>query len=326
MSSITSLCKLTYKTESLKPTPSLQNLNFASTTQTLVAINFSSFSIKSSATLTSTQFATIISSTMVFNKTKATNISPSLTNISPSLPYSDDSRAQALSTIGMSGVKIEEWPMWGECSATCGEGSKTSYFMGSAKIPLKRIESCIEMDCPVDGMWGSWIKSGNCTNPCSNERVTYDRMCDSPSPNYNSLDCMGIKSYTEDCQNNIICPVFGNWLEWSNWSLCNQPCGGDGVVSRFRTCFNPKKSGLVFCNGINAETRACFFKNCETVDLNLFVNLSDVEYLDQYPYLISQQSFDLKEKIKNAISRLYKNSKRNVTISIVIHSIKSDNP
>ncbi|XP_065682582.1 uncharacterized protein LOC105847054 isoform X4 [Hydra vulgaris] len=313
MASITSLSTLT---DSLKPTPSLPNSDLASTTQALLAITSNNLSLKTSAKMTSSQFATIISSAMFFNKTKSIKIYPSL-------PYSDcDSRVQALSTIEMFRVDLEEWAMWGECSATCGEGSKTRYSLKSAKIPSKRIENCIEMDCPVDGMWGSWTRSPNCSNPCPSGVVTYNRMCNSPSPAYNSLDCMGIKSYTEDCQNNIICPVIGNWLEWSDWSLCNQPCGGNSVVSRFRNCFNPKKSGLVFCKGINTETRACVFKKCETVDLNLFVNLSDVEYLDQYSNLTSKQSLELKETIKNAISRLYKYSKRSVTLSIVIHSIK----
>ncbi|XP_047124228.2 uncharacterized protein LOC105846481 [Hydra vulgaris] len=218
-----------------------------------------------------------------------------------------------------------EWSEWSECSASCGKGYKTSHTLSLTLNMFELIESCVVRHCPVYGKWGEWMRSA-CSKTCSGGIVTLYRTCDSPIPAYYGQDCLGISNYTEDCSNNIICPVNGVWSEWSEWSLCTQPCGG-GVVTRSRDCSNPTpKYGGMSCYEDSSQVKACPLKSCKIVDLNLVVFFIDELFDDSYFYLKSRPSLDLKEKIRSSIANLYNTFKTNATFRITVYSIKNEEP
>nr|XP_047124207.1 uncharacterized protein LOC101240290 [Hydra vulgaris] len=215
---------------------------------------------------------------------------------------------------------FEKWTTWSECSATCGMGNRSKYSQHET-IKLIKVESCFQISCPEDGMWGEWNKS-ECSNTCGKGIKFLSRSCDNPRPSYNGQHCIGVSNYTEVCNNDIICPLNGNWSFWSSWSLCSQPCGG-GLHSRFRSCSNPvPKFGGQDCNGSVKELTNCTTHNCKSVKLNLKVNFIDEMYNDWYSILTSTESLSLKKKIQDAIAKLYSN--RKVKFNVVIHSIDND--
>ncbi|XP_065653695.1 A disintegrin and metalloproteinase with thrombospondin motifs adt-1-like isoform X2 [Hydra vulgaris] len=216
---------------------------------------------------------------------------------------------------------LEEWSPWSECSATCGEGKKSSYTFGAVKDIAKKVESCNVVNCPVDGMWGNWIGT-ECSKNCDGGVITFNRSCDNPAPKHYGQDCMGISSYVEECPNNGICSVNGGWSNWSEWSLCNYPCEG-GVKVRFRNCSNPtpKNNGL-FCYGANTEAADCPWKKCSVAELNLAISITGEYYIEPYSDLNSYPSLDLKSRIEEAVTKLYKNLKSKVGFNVMIHSIK----
>ncbi|XP_065641517.1 uncharacterized protein LOC105843224 [Hydra vulgaris] len=213
---------------------------------------------------------------------------------------------------------FEKWTTWSECSVTCGVGNRSKYSQHET-IKIINLESCNQINCPEDGMWGEWNKS-ECSNTCGKGIKFLSRICNNPRPSYNGQDCIGVSNYTEVCDNNIICPLNGNWSLWSSWSLCSQPCGG-GLHSRFRSCSNPvPKFGGQNCNGSVEEFTNCTTHNCKSAKLNLKVNFIDKMYDDWYSILTSSGS--LEKKIQDAIAKLYSN--RKVNFNVVIHSIDND--
>ncbi|XP_047124613.1 A disintegrin and metalloproteinase with thrombospondin motifs adt-1 [Hydra vulgaris] len=215
---------------------------------------------------------------------------------------------------------FEKWTTWSECSITCGVGSRSRYSQhGTKKVTDE--ESCNQINCPEDGMWGTWKKS-ECSNTCGKGIKFVSRSCDKPSPSFNGRDCIGVSNYTEVCDNDIVCPLNGNWSMWSSWSLCSQPCGG-GFYSRFRNCSNPiPKFGGQGCNGNIKEFVNCTKHYCKSTKLNLRVNFIDEMYNDWYSQLTSTRSLLLINKIQDEITKLYTNHK--VNFIIVVHSIEND--
>ena len=59
-------------------------------------------------------------------------------------------------------------------------------------------------------------------------------------------------------KNNLYSKPVG-WGPWSDWSECDESCGG-GNQSRKRTCF--KNEGKVNCLGLDTENRSCNTNEC----------------------------------------------------------------
>lgn len=54
------------------------------------------------------------------------------------------------------------------------------------------------------------------------------------------------------------------WNEWSNWTSCNEPCGG-GLQNRSRSCQNPVKDYVLGnCIGDSIETNDCNTHKCQS--------------------------------------------------------------
>ncbi|XP_065653708.1 coadhesin-like isoform X13 [Hydra vulgaris] len=213
----------------------------------------------------------------------------------------------------------EMWSSWSECSVTCGRGNKTSYLLKGKE----RVESCGTYNCPVIGVWSNW-KNLDCSKTCGGGIKTFSRTCDSPYPAYGGQSCMGTSNYTEDCHSDIICPVNGYWSAWSSWSLCTQPCDG-GVISRFRSCNNPKPNyrGLP-CYGNTIDTVNCSWISCTLVNMNLVSFFTDENYIEQYSDSTSDPSNELKKRIQKAISNLYNQYKKNGGFIIALNSMRND--
>ncbi|XP_065656814.1 uncharacterized protein LOC124806705 isoform X3 [Hydra vulgaris] len=247
-------------------------------------------------------------------KTICTSLKLNLTTLFPtssllitsSLLNSVISTPVYLPTISSPNIIVEVWSTWSECSVSCGNGYKTKRSLIMVFNVTTITEPCIEVNCPVNGMWSKWISS-ECSKTCSGGILTLYRTCDNPPPAYSGRNCVGINNYTEDCSNDIICPVNGNWSKWSKWSICNQPCNG-GIITRSRNCTNPspKYSGMSCC-GDYTQSEACSIKSCKTVNLNLIVTFLDEIYDGSYLDLTSHTTFDLKEKIRNSKWQLLTN-------------------
>ncbi|KAH3754724.1 thrombospondin-2-like [Dreissena polymorpha] len=117
----------------------------------------------------------------------------------------------------------------------------------------------------VDGSWADWGAWSACTVTCNSGTQERSRKCSNPAPSNNGLNCTGPGVESKICQNQL-CPVHGNWSDWSIWSNCSATCGV-GVRQKIRTCTNPKpdRSGND-CVGEYIEYTVCPNKPCSVID------------------------------------------------------------
>ncbi|KAK6187216.1 hypothetical protein SNE40_005292 [Patella caerulea] len=108
-----------------------------------------------------------------------------------------------------------EWLDYGDCSATCGTGSKTRSRQCNNPPPSNDGEFCEGDDtetaecnlplCPVNGGWGEWLDYGDCSVTCGPGTKTRSRQCDNPPPSNDGDVCEGDNTETTEC-NLAICP------------------------------------------------------------------------------------------------------------------------
>ncbi|XP_052105775.1 SCO-spondin-like [Mytilus californianus] len=140
-----------------------------------------------------------------------------------------------------------EWSSWNECSVTCGGGMKVRDRHCSNPVPqyggdpcfgnTTNIESCNEDPCPIDGIWSGWSEWEECSVTCGGGLKTRNRTCSNPEPQFGGKYCTGNDTNISNCADNL-CPINGNWTEWSSWNECSVTCGGGRKV-RDRQCSNP---------------------------------------------------------------------------------------
>ncbi|XP_048743581.2 coadhesin-like isoform X1 [Ostrea edulis] len=132
------------------------------------------------------------------------------------------------------------WGMWGACSTSCGEGTRTKTRKRYCNNPApkydgkkcqgdrlhKQKEKCVIVKyCPVNGGWssyGPWSSFSNCTKICGGggqTRYRY-RECNSPTPQHGGLICTGtaILSHTAPC-NTSSCQVDSSTNATGNGTL-----------------------------------------------------------------------------------------------------------
>ncbi|XP_071104973.1 uncharacterized protein [Haliotis cracherodii] len=185
------------------------------------------------------------------------------------------------------------WSVWtvtaGDCSASCGGGSRTISRARTCSNPAPSnggadcvgsatgdySETCNTVGCPVDGNWTEWtVTTGDCSASCGggSRTISRNRTCTNPAPSNGGADCVGSATgdYSETC-NTVGCPVDGNWSEWTvTTGDCSASCGGGSrTISRNRTCTNPAPSnGGADCVGESKEedSEVCNSDGCP-VDL-----------------------------------------------------------
>ncbi|XP_062256605.1 adhesion G protein-coupled receptor B3 isoform X2 [Platichthys flesus] len=158
----------------------------------------------------------------------------------------------------------EEWSQWSSCSVTCGQGSQVrtrtcvSPYGTHCIGPLRESRVCNNTaPCPVHGVWDEWSPWSLCSFTCGRGHRTRTRVC--APPQHGGRACDGPETQTKLC-NIALCPVDGQWQEWSSWSDCSVTCA-NGTQQRTRQCSAAAHGGSE-CRGHWAESRECHNPDC----------------------------------------------------------------
>ncbi|KAM4722858.1 hemicentin-1 [Rhinophrynus dorsalis] len=113
----------------------------------------------------------------------------------------------------------------------------------------------------VHGGFSEWLPWQPCSVTCGRGVQKRTRLCDNPVPANGGHYCQGAETETQSCQNKL-CPVDGNWSEWSPWEECSRSCGS-GKRTRIRSCNDPPaQEGGKSCDGKALEVAVCNVKPC----------------------------------------------------------------
>ncbi|VDI02394.1 Hypothetical predicted protein [Mytilus galloprovincialis] len=114
------------------------------------------------------------------------------------------------------------------------------------------------------GNWGEWSVWDSCYPSCGLASQRRRRRCNSPIPSAGGRYCIGQNSQWQRCKL-AVCPVHGNWGEWSSWNICSATCNS-GIQERTRACDNPTPSdGGRCCHERSIESRLCNTIDCKTL-------------------------------------------------------------
>ncbi|XP_069091834.1 adhesion G protein-coupled receptor B3 isoform X6 [Pleurodeles waltl] len=159
---------------------------------------------------------------------------------------------------------VDEWSQWSSCSVTCGQGSQVRTrtcvppYGTHCSGPLRESRVCNNTAlCPVHGVWEEWSPWSLCSFTCGRGQRTRTRSC--VPPQYGGRSCDGPETHHKPC-NIALCPVDGQWQEWSAWSQCSVTCS-NGTQQRSRQC-TPAAHGGSECKGPWAESRECHNQDC----------------------------------------------------------------
>ncbi|XP_043111668.1 adhesion G protein-coupled receptor B3 isoform X4 [Puntigrus tetrazona] len=109
----------------------------------------------------------------------------------------------------------------------------------------------------VHGVWEEWSPWSLCSFTCGRGHRTRTRMC--TPPQHGGRACEGPETQSKLC-NIALCPVDGQWQEWSAWSDCSVTCA-NGTQQRKRQCSAAAHGGSE-CRGHWAESRECSNPEC----------------------------------------------------------------
>jgi hypothetical protein len=121
------------------------------------------------------------------------------------------------------------------------------------------------------------------------------------------------------------CPVNGQWGVWSEFSLCDAPCGG-GNMSRTRKCDSPPTSlGGRYCEGDSNEKITCNNETCKPAVVSMQLSLPNEKYIKLYENTFSFPARQFRRKLLEGIAETYRKSGHNVDVDdIEINSISAD--
>ncbi|KAJ8305174.1 hypothetical protein KUTeg_017275 [Tegillarca granosa] len=180
----------------------------------------------------------------------------------------DHTKDAAVICVSPDGIACSEWGHWTQCSASCGNGTKTrrrqcknlqnptgNQIWDKGHLDIDDCSSNIP--CPVNGNWSAWENWSPCSVSCGNGFRRRYRSCNNPAPLYGGYQCVGSEEDTERCALVERCPIHGNWNSWTEWGLCSVSCG-NGTMTRSRTCNNPPPLfGGTPCSGDGVQTKGC---------------------------------------------------------------------
>ncbi|XP_064420214.1 hemicentin-2 [Latimeria chalumnae] len=162
-------------------------------------------------------------------------------------PVQENSRIQILanSTLQIASAEMEDTGQY-ECVARNLLGSALT----GATVTVQ-----------VHGGFSDWLEWGPCSVTCGQGVQERIRLCDSPLPVNGGRPCEGWDVESRMCATKP-CPVNGQWMGWSSWSVCTMSCGG-GSRQRTRSCFDPPpQNGGRPCDGRDVDVQQCNTQAC----------------------------------------------------------------
>ncbi|XP_078681317.1 cartilage intermediate layer protein 2-like isoform X1 [Branchiostoma floridae x Branchiostoma belcheri] len=101
------------------------------------------------------------------------------------------------------------WSVWSPCDKTCGTGTQTRtrecdnptpQFGGDDCVGDKEeTRTCNTQECPVDGMWSTWMAWSACSQSCGGGTQVRQRMCNNPAPVGGGKSCVGNQQQSRQC-------------------------------------------------------------------------------------------------------------------------------
>ncbi|XP_065669654.1 uncharacterized protein LOC100199700 isoform X3 [Hydra vulgaris] len=169
-------------------------------------------------------------------------------------------------------IGFSVWLEWSFCSETCGESSvmiRTRICNGNCSGASFQKKRCDVPVCPVNGEWSDWGPYASCNASCGYGVFIRTRACNNPPQFGGGTPCYGPQIDIRPECGAFPCPIDGGFSEWTEWSICDKPCG-NGTSKRVRRCNNPVPAvNGKECSGKFTITRDCFMTPCIAVEVNL---------------------------------------------------------
>jgi len=165
-----------------------------------------------------------------------------------------------------------EWSQFGECTVSCGGGTKTreractnpspKYGGAPCAGATTDTEKCNTQHCPIDGGYTDFGKWSKCSKSCGGGTQLRSRTCTNPKPQYGGESCLilGAPVEVRECETQAC----ARYMKYGPWSKCSKSCAG-GVQKRTRACYaSGWEARLEDCAhlGASEETRRCETQPC----------------------------------------------------------------
>ncbi|KAH0505754.1 Adhesion G protein-coupled receptor B3 [Microtus ochrogaster] len=124
------------------------------------------------------------------------------------------------------------------------------------RVPQEQADAAKFMAQTGESGVEEWSQWSTCSVTCGQGSQVRTRTCVSPYGTH----CSGPLRESRVCNNTALCPVDGQWQEWSSWSHCSVTCS-NGTQQRSRQCTAAAHGGSE-CRGPWAESRECSNPEC----------------------------------------------------------------
>ena len=119
-----------------------------------------------------------------------------------------------------------DWSAFGDCSQTCGRGTRSKTRTCSNPAPQNGGSDCpgednlsedctLVQNCPIDGSWTEFGAFGPCSVTCGDGIQVRSRTCTNPAPEHGGLPCVGDIQETQACSTGVACEGIGSMFEYA---------------------------------------------------------------------------------------------------------------
>jgi hypothetical protein len=166
---------------------------------------------------------------------------------------------------------VSQWTGWGQCSTSCGEGSRTKTRSieteaadGGVACPseseLTATEACTLVECPIHCVVGEWGPWDECTTECGPGKKSHSRPI-ATEAEHGGDACTEALTEDTDCENDP-CPVDCELSEWTDEAAgCSKTCGG-GSLKQTRTVTVEGNEQGAACDAAREQTIDCNTEAC----------------------------------------------------------------